>query len=430
MSELLEDIELRSEEVQEILTKVPHWMIRWGNVLFLILILLLVALSWIVKYPDVVASEVIITTENPPQKEYAKVTAKIDTIFVRDSEPVHNKQPLAILENTANYKDVFYLKSIMDSIQIQKQLFYFPIDELPILFLGEIDAAFSIFETNYIQYILNKELKPFTNVALANKTTTSELNRQLRNSQAQKELNKQELEFKQKDLSRSKTLFEKGVVSEQDYETKQLEFLQAERVYKNMASSISQLREAISNSKNTSKGTEISSIREEKTLLKKVIQSFNQLQKSMKDWELKYVLSSKMDGNVSFLNYWSENQTVNQGDLVFTIIPKENTSFIAKLKTPAQNLGKVKVGQNVNIKLHNYPDYEFGVLKGHVTHISEISNKDGFYTIDVSLPKTLITSYNKEIEFKQEMQGVAEIITEDLRLIERVFYQFKKVFKQ
>jgi len=430
MSELLEDIELRSEEVQEILTKVPHWMIRWGNVLFLILILLLVALSWIVKYPDVVASEVIITTENPPQKEYAKVTAKIDTIFVRDSEPVHNQQPLAILENTANYKDVFYLKSIMDSIQIQKQLFYFPIDELPILFLGEIDAAFSIFETNYIQYILNKELKPFTNVALANKTTTSELNRQLRNSQAQKELNKQELEFKQKDLSRSKTLFEKGVVSEQDYETKQLEFLQAERVYKNMASSISQLREAISNSKNTSKGTEISSIREEKTLLKKVIQSFNQLQKSMKDWELKYVLSSKMDGNVSFLNYWSENQTVNQGDLVFTIIPKENTSFIAKLKTPAQNLGKVKVGQNVNIKLHNYPDYEFGVLKGNVTHISEISNKDGFYTIDVSLPKTLITSYNKEIEFKQEMQGVAEIITEDLRLIERVFYQFKKVFKQ
>ena len=47
-----------------------------------------------------------------------------------------------------------------------------------------------------------------------------------------------------------------------------------------MASSISQLREAISNSKNTSKETEISSIREEKTLLKKVIQSFNQLQKS------------------------------------------------------------------------------------------------------------------------------------------------------
>lgn len=45
------------------------------------------------------------------------------------------------------------------------------------------------------------------------------------------------------------------------------------------------------------------------------------------------------------------NQTVNQGDLVFTIIPSENASYIAKLKTPAKNSGKIKVGQRVNIKL-------------------------------------------------------------------------------
>ena len=38
---------------------------------------------------------------------------------------------------------------------------------------------------------------------------------------------------------------------------------------------------------------------------------------------------------------------------------------------------------------------------------------------DVSLPKKLVTSHNKEIKFKQEMQGVAEIITEDLRSEER-----------
>ena len=425
----IDEIDTNSEQIREILAKQPGFVLKWGiSVIFIAVFLMLLA-TWIIKYPDIIHSEVILTTENPPQKEYAKVTGKIDTIFVSDSDNVHNQQPLAILENTANYKDVFFLKSILDTIQIQKQSFYFPIDELPILFLGDLDAAFSIFETNYIHYVLNKELKPFTNEALANKTTTSELNRQLRNLQGQKALHKQELEFKQKDVSRSKTLFEKGVVSEQDYETKQLEYLQAERIYKNMASSISQLREAISNSKNTSKETEISSIREEKTLLKKVIQSFNQLQKSVKDWELKYVLSSKMDGQVLFLNYWSVNQTVNQDDLVFTIIPKVNSSFIAKLKTPAQNLGKVRIGQNVNIKLHNYPDYEFGVLKGTVTHISEISNKEGVYTIDVSLPKTLITSYNKEIEFKQEMQGVAEIITEDLRLIERVFYRLKDLFK-
>ena len=54
----------------------------------------------------------------------------------------------------------------------------------------------------------------------------------------------------------------------------------------------------------------------------------------------------------------------------------------------------------------------------------------GLYFVDVELPQKLITSYNKEIDFKQEMQGSAEIITEDLRLIERFFYQFREVLKR
>lgn len=430
MSNKIEDIELRSEEVQEILTKAPSWMIRWGNTLFLFLIVMLFILSWFIKYPDIITTESIITTMIPPQKEFARITGKIDTIFINDEQSVSKYQKLAIIENTANCSDVFFLKSIIDSIKVKKESFYFPIDKMPILLLGDIDASFALFENNYIQYILNKELDPFSNESLANKITTTELNRRLINLQSQKSLNKRELEFKQKDLKRSKSLFSKGVISEKEYETKQLEYLQAERNYKNMSSSISQLRESISNSKKTSKGTEISRIREEMTLLKNVIQSFNQLKKSIKDWEMKYVLNSKIEGTVSFLNYWSKSQTVNQGDLVFTILPAEKSSFIAKLKTPAQNLGKVKIGQTVNIKLQNYPDYEFGVLKGTVNHISEITNKEGFYTIDVTLPEKLITSYNKVIEFKQEMRGSAEIVTEDLRLIQRFFYQFNKIIKR
>ena len=422
------DIEIRSEEVQEILSFVPNWMIRWGNALFLFLIVLLLTLSWFVKYPDIVIAQAVITTAVPPQKEYAKTSGKIDTLFVVDAQKVVVNQPLAIIENTANYTDIFFLKSVIDTITIQKQAFSFPLERMPILFLGNVETSYAIFENNYIQYILNLELDPFSNESIANKVTALELKRRLGNMQSQRELNKRELEFKQKDLKRSKLLFEKGVISAKEYETKQLEYIQTERSYKNMIASISQVREAISNSKKTSKGTEISRIRQEMTLLKSVIQSFNQLKKSMKDWEMQYVFKSKMNGKVSFLNYWSQNQTVSQGDLVFTIIPSENSSFIAKLKTSAQNLGKVKIGQTVNIKLQNYSEYEFGVLKGIINNISEISNKDGFYTIDVSLPDKLITSYNKKIVFRQEMRGAAEIITEDLRLIERFFYQLKNNF--
>ena len=282
------DIEIRSEEVQEILSFVPNWMIRWGNALFLFLIVLLLTLSWFVKYPDIVIAQAVITTAVPPQKEYAKTSGKIDTLFVVDAQKVVVNQPLAIIENTANYTDIFFLKSVIDTITIQKQAFIFPLERMPILFLGNVETSYAIFENNYIQYILNLELDPFSNESIANKVTALELKRRLGNMQSQRELNKRELEFKQKDLKRSKLLFEKGVISAKEYETKQLEYIQTERSYKNMIASISQVREAISNSKKTSKGTEIAHIREEMTLLKNVIQSFHQLKKSVKDWEMKW----------------------------------------------------------------------------------------------------------------------------------------------
>lgn len=430
MDNKLDNIELRSEEVQDILTKVPHWMIRWGNVLFLGLILMLLFLSWFVKYPDIIISEALITTQIPPEKEYARLTGKLDAILVEDGEEIKKNQPLAIIENTANYKDVYKLKTIVDTIVVNSKLFHFPIDSLPMLFLGDIESQFALFENSYIQYKLNKDLEPFSNEALANSYSISELKRRLQSLKSQRDLNKTELEINLNDLNRQKVLFNKGVISAQTYESKQLEYAQAERNYKNYEASISQIREGISNANRTSKGTEINRVKEEMTLLKNVIQAFNQLKKAIKDWEYQYVLSSNINGNVSFLNYWNTNQTVTQGDLVFTIIPSQNSAYVAKLKTPAQNSGKIKVGQRVNVKLENYPDTEFGVLDGLVKSISLIPDKEGLYLIDVGLPEKMITSYNKDIDFKQEMRGTAEIITEDLRLIERFFYQFREIVRR
>ncbi len=427
MSNKIDDINLRSEEVQEILTKIPHWMIRWGSVLFLLLIVMLLLISWFVKYPDVIPSQAIITTQIPPQKEYAKITGKLNHILVKDTQLVNPDQPLAIIENTANYKDVFLLKSIIDTIRVNSKSFVFPMDSLPMLFLGDIESDFALFENSYMQYMLNKELQPFINEALANQYSVSQLNRRLKSLNSQKKLNATELDLKKKDLDRNKFLFEKGIISALDYENKQLDYLQAARNYKNMNVSISQIREAISNAQKTSRGTEISKTKEEMILLKNVLQSFNQLKQRIRNWELQYVLKSNIKGKVSFLNYWNEHQTINQGDLVFTIIPTENAAFIAKLKTPLRNSGKIRVGQVVNIKLENYPDTEFGMLKGEVKSISLMPDKEGLYLVDVSLPEKLITTYNKEIVFKQEMRGVAEIVTEDLRLIERFFYQFKSI---
>src|SRR5690606_21094853 len=200
-------------------------------------------------------------------------------------------------------------------------------DNFPILFFGDVETDFAIFQNNYIPYHLNRELQPYENEALANKITETELKNRLELLETQKETNKRELEFKEKELKRYEVLFKNGVISNQEIEIKQLEYLQAERNYKNIEVSVSQLKENIAAAKRNTRGNIITKSSEELKLLKLTLQSFHQLKKSIRDWELQYAFLSNITGKVSLIHIWNENQTVNTGDLVLTVIPSENTDF-------------------------------------------------------------------------------------------------------
>ncbi|MFM8740285.1 MAG: secretion protein HlyD, partial [Cytophagales bacterium] len=88
--------------------------------------------------------------------------------------------------------------------------------------------------------------------------------------------------------------------------------------------------------------------------------------------------------------------------------------------------GKVKLGKAVNILLHNYPFYQFGMFQGKIESISDVPEKEK-YTVYISLPKGMTSSYNRQLAFRPQLQGETEIITEDLRVLERVFYQVRKL---
>lgn len=422
------DIELRSEEVQEILTRVPHWMIRWGNIVILMLVVLMLGVSWMIKYPDMIATQIVITTQVPPEKLVAKTSGKMEAILVKDRSIVSKKTPLAVIENSANYHDVFLLKSIVDTININTS--EFPFQLFQSVQLGDIESAFSVFQKEYSANKLNAELQPYKVEGNSQSIESIQLRERLSLLESQKSINQSELELEKKDLDRYQTLFSKGIISSQELEKHNLTYLQSEKAYKSMLSSISQLKSSINDLNRNSKTTNINETKEEITLERNVLQSFYQLKKVIKDWELNFVFVSSINGKVSYLQVWKENQVVAPGDNVFSIVPTNEDGYVGKIKAPALNSGKIKIGQEVNVRLNNFPDREFGMLKGKIQSISLVPDKDGNLLIDVLLPKKLITSYHKVIPFQQEMTGQAEIITEDLRLLERFLYQFRDVFKR
>ena len=106
-----------------------------------------------------------------------------------------------------------------------------------------------------------------------------------------------------------------------------------------------------------------------------------------------------------------------------SILPKDKAAVVGRMQVPSTNSGKIIPGQKVLIKLDNFRYQEFGIVEGKVQNISLTPDEKGNYYVDVILPKGLKTSYNKQLPFEKELKGNAEIVTQDLRLIERFFYQ-------
>ena len=114
--DILDNIELRSESVQDILTQPPHWMILWGNTIILIILILILIMSYIIKYPEFVPAPIVVTSQNPPEKLEARTNSKIEKIFIKNHQQVNKNEVLMVMQSTANYKDVLALKKIIDSL--------------------------------------------------------------------------------------------------------------------------------------------------------------------------------------------------------------------------------------------------------------------------------------------------------------------------
>lgn len=426
--ELQDDgLKIYSEEVRDILSDPPKTILRWGSTILFGFVTVIFLLSWIIKYPDIVSSQITITTNIPPQRLVAKTTGKIETILVKNKSYVVKNTPIAVIENSANYKQVFLLKSIVDTINLKNSRF--PFEKLQAVQLGEIENSYAIFQKEYSTNQLNLKLQPFKIEGVAQSNEAIQLRNRLNLLESQKLINQSELEIQKNDVDRYKTLYDKGIIATQEFERQKLTYLQSQKNYKNLLSTISQLKSSIIELNRNSQSTKINENKENVNLERNVIQAFFQLKKSIKDWELNYVLRSGIDGKLSYLQLWSKNQNVNAGDNIFSIIPKKGLGFIGKARALALNSGKIKIGQNVNIRLANYPEREFGMLVGQIKAVSLTPDREGNLLIDVSIPNGLKTTYKKQIYFQQEMMGTADIITEDLRLLERLFYQFKDLFR-
>lgn len=420
------NLHLRSEEVQEIITTPPAWLIRWGITLVFILTSMIILLSFLIKYPDYIQAKVLVTTREPTEKVASHTFGQIEKLFVENGEKVIAGQALAGIKNTAKLDHVLFLKEIMEEVSFGKgNGFNFPIESVANLVLGEVEVFYLEFERNYMEYRLLEELQPYEGQIDENHRSLKEINNQLQNQIAQKELLERKLNITQIDFERNKNLHKDGIIADKDFEIKEMEYLQMQEQVNGMAIAISQIQEALALRNQTLRSTQINKREDETRSLKNLVQSYHGLKRAVREWEYNYILSSSTGGIVSFQKIWSANQQVKAGEPAFTVFPENRSELIGTMKIPAHNAGKVTVNQKVLIKLDNYPYQQFGTLTGKITNMSVSPDDESNYLVFASLPEGTKTSYNREIPLTQELLGNAKIITEDLTVAERLFFKLK-----
>jgi len=423
-----DNLHLRSEEVQEIVSTPPSWLIRWGLTLLFILVCLIILLSFMLKYPDYISAKVMVTTMEPTERLFTRKSGEIDKMFVQNGDTVTVGQYLAGIKSTADLESIMILKELLNGVQFGRENVYkFPIDSIIGLELGEIEMAFVNFERSYMEFKLLEKLQPFVNQLEGQKFSFNEAQERIKSQKHHKELLERKVALVKKDFDRNTKLFEEGAIAPKEFESKEIEYLQVQEQLNQMVISISQLQEAIINTGQSLKNTYISKEQDETRILNNLIHAYHGFKRAVKEWEQNYIISSSTEGVVSFQGVWAKNQFVNVGDHLMSIFPNNKSELVGKMSVPSFNSGKIKSGQQVLIKLDNYPYQQFGTMNGLITDISISPDNEGNYLIYTSLPNGSTTSYRKEILINKELLGTAEIITENLSVAERLFFRFKSM---
>lgn len=153
-----------------------------------------------------------------------------------------------------------------------------------------------------------------------------------------------------------------------------------------------------------------------------------QLITAIEQWKYRYIIESPVSGQLTFVKYWSENQSVANGDHIASIIPLGRTEVTGRMTVPSVCFGKVRAGQTVNVRLNGFPYMEYGMLRGIIRNISSVPDAGNGYIIDVTFPDGMITTYKKKIDLIQKMDGMAQIVTEDMKLIDRFVQPVRALF--
>lgn len=417
-------IHLRSEMAQEIISRKPDFFERWSLLVFLGILLLLLAATWFIQYPDIIEVTAKLTASNAPKELIIRQEGRLVKLFVHNNETVNKNQVFGWIESNANHEEVLELSRQLDSGidllnngQREKvsHLFYKRFSNI-----GEIQQGYQTFTTAlqlFNDYMVNGFFAKKKSMLQNDINSLESTNQTIRQ---QKHLTEEDIKIIEESYKRNKKLLEDKVIPAEEFGTVQSKLLNRQLALPQMEASL------LSNeTQKRDKLKEIDQINhdlEQQQLT--FLQALQTFKSAVDDWTRKYILQSPIDGKVFFTIPLQENQFMQPGKLIGYINP-DNSDFYAESTLPQINFGKIDTALQVQLRFDAYPYQEVGFVEGTLSYVSKVPSDSGFLAY-IRLNKGLITNNNRPLSYKSGLKAQAIIITKNMRLLQRLWYNINK----
>jgi multidrug resistance efflux pump len=413
-------VELRSEEVQELLSAHPSGLVRWGTSAAAFAALMLLLATCIIRYPDILTGRAALTLGRPPVPVVARSSGRIARLYVHDRQEVPEGAVLGVLENPADPDDVLSLVAELRETAASPLASAPPSESSSTAYrrLGELQGPYSAFVKS------RRDLVQFRKVDYRSRKSSAIQAQMDYDSAArdglrrQQELARERVALRRSQYERSRTLFEQGLLAETDLQAAALAYNESRNAAQDADTRVLASRGAATDYRTRLLDLERETTQAELDREAAVKDAYKELLSAVAAWEDRFALRAAVSGVVYFSRFWADNQFVKVNDEVMTVAP--GTGVLSGRATlPRAGVGKARPGQRVMVRLDDYPYQEFGALEGRVHALSTISRGDE-YAVDLSFPNGLVTTYGRAIPPRPELHGTVEVVTDDARLLWRI----------
>lgn len=412
---------------QAIIGKVPPALVRWGLTCWLCLLLLLIGISWFIKYPDLVAAPMVLRNLSGPRAVSAKIGGTVDKMWVKEGQRVTPLIPLLSLETNADLQIVAALTQwanrMNQALITGRDLPTHAEPEFASLAqsgLGEVQTDLETFGRVYHQYLAATQGLLFVK---RRKALTDELIYLQQAEQAlgrQQQIRKQELALAERDFETQRYLYSQKVIPSAELSRENAKVLAKRLVPEQVAEGIIANR-----SQQAAKGAELVELDKVAAEQRDIFWSgLNSFRSALARWQQQYVLVAPLAGTVRFAAFVQTKEAVQAGQPLVYIVPEASATF-GEASVAQANLGKVHPGQPVVVKFHSFPFEQYGIVTGRVSFLAKVPNPDGSFQVRVEFPQGLVFSDGSALPARVGMQGTAEIVTDQARLLERLLRRMK-----